>query len=211
MAGFDKLLRAFYLEASAVSGLTILLSALERGEHEVAITVPEEELRPEGAKALDIGPTRIQGKMSIVEPRYVFIGTLTGVYLRQCDRCLTETEVPFKIDVVWSFEHGTGSDFVETVSGHGDEDLAKDESETVFFEGSEIDLSRQTWEELVLSAPSKTLCKESCAGLCPHCGTDLNTSSCTCQGKESPKDFGNSVFSGLANLFPYLDPKRSKE
>jgi uncharacterized protein len=187
------------------------LSALERGEHEVDLTVQEEDLRPEGAKTLGIGPVRIHGKVEVVEPRYVFIGTLAGVYLRQCDRCLTETEVPFKFDVIWSFEQGAASEFVEAVSEYGERDRAEDDSETVFFDGSEIDLTYPAWEELVLLAPSKTLCNEDCAGLCPHCGANLNTTSCSCPREESLEEFGNSGLSGLANLFPDLDPKRSKE
>ncbi|MEA3364296.1 MAG: DUF177 domain-containing protein, partial [Candidatus Hydrogenedentes bacterium] len=198
-------------EANAVSGLTMPLVALERGEQEVDLTVQEEDLRPAGAKPLDIGPVRIRGKVQVVEPRYVFIGTLTGVYFRQCDRCLKEIEVPFNFDVLWSFERGTASQFIESVSEYGEHDLVEDESETVLFDGSEIDLALQAWEELVLSAPSKTLCKEDCAGLCPYCGADLNTTTCSCRGKESPKEFGNKGLSGLASLFPDLDPKRSKE
>ena len=27
----------------------------------------------------------------------------------------------------------------------------------------------------------KPLCSESCRGLCPECGANLNTASCTCQ------------------------------
>ncbi len=194
-----------------MSGLRISLSALERGEHEVDVTVPEAVLRPEGSPELGIGLTRIQGKMNVVEPRYVFIGTLSGVYLRQCDRCLVETEVPFAVEVIWSFEQGAASEPFEAVSERDDEDFASDESETVLFDGCEIDITRQTWEELVLSAPSKTLCREDCAGLCPQCGANRNEAPCTCGGEDLPKDFGNSGFSGLANLFPDLDPNRSKE
>ena len=149
--------------------------------------------------------------MNVVEPRYVFIGTLTGSYLRQCDRCLAETEVPFTFDVIWSFEQGTPSEFVETVSEHDEEDFVDDESDTVLFEGGEIDLARQTWEELVLSAPSKTLCNEDCAGLCPQCGANRNEAPCDCGGENPPAEFGNNGLSGLANLFPDLAPKRSKE
>jgi uncharacterized protein len=27
----------------------------------------------------------------------------------------------------------------------------------------------------------KPLCSETCKGICPHCGTDLNKGSCTCE------------------------------
>jgi len=199
------------LEVNAVSGLKIPLSALERGEHEVDITVPETGLRPEGAKALEIGLTRIQGRMSCVDPRFVFIGTLTGEYLRPCDRCLVATQVPFSLDVIWTFEQGPALGLAEAAAESDDDGFVDDESETVYFDGSEIDLASQAWEELVLFAPSKTLCDEDCAGLCPQCGANRNTAPCACGGEPPAAEFGNSGFSGLVNLFPDLDPKRSKE
>jgi len=194
-----------------VSGLKIPLSALERGEHEIDITVPEGGLRPPEAKALEVGPVHIQGRISRVEPRFVFIGTLTGEYLRQCDRCLAPVQVPFELEVIWPFEPGPAGEAAELAAESGDGDLEDNESDTVYFDGGEIDLAAPAWEELVLSAPLKTLCEDDCAGLCPHCGANRNTAPCHCGGKAPLTEFGNSGFSGLAALFPELDPKRSKE
>jgi uncharacterized protein len=52
------------------------------------------------------------------------------------------------------------------------------------FWGRTLDLSDQVWESLLMLLPSKLLCREDCAGLCPHCGTDLNISSCSCAPRE---------------------------
>ena len=48
-------------------------------------------------------------------------------------------------------------------------------------EGEQLDLEPMVREVLVLDAPQSPLCRPDCAGLCPQCGTDLNTGSCGCQ------------------------------
>ena len=35
-------------------------------------------------------------------------------------------------------------------------------------------------EQFYLALPMKPLCREDCAGLCPRCGTNRNTGSCSC-------------------------------
>lgn len=35
-------------------------------------------------------------------------------------------------------------------------------------------------EEALLSVPVKKLCREQCAGICSHCGVNLNTEKCRC-------------------------------
>ncbi|MBN1894148.1 DUF177 domain-containing protein [bacterium] len=45
---------------------------------------------------------------------------------------------------------------------------------------NELDLSADLTDALVLALPSKRLCREDCAGLCPGCGANLNETSCGC-------------------------------
>jgi uncharacterized protein len=50
-------------------------------------------------------------------------------------------------------------------------------------------------EQVFLSLPMKSICKEECLGLCPICGDDLNQGPCRCrQGKTNP------AFSKLESL-----------
>jgi len=44
----------------------------------------------------------------------------------------------------------------------------------------EIDTLDDLREALILEHPIRFLCRENCAGLCPHCGADLNNGSCGC-------------------------------
>ncbi len=65
----------------------------------------------------------------------------------------------------------------------------------------EIDLADALRDELSLSVPLAPLCSRACRGLCPACGSDLNTE--PCGGHSEP---AGSPFSALAGL---LDPPQT--
>jgi len=44
----------------------------------------------------------------------------------------------------------------------------------------EIDTLADIRDDLILSHPERFLCKDDCKGLCPNCGSDLNTVKCQC-------------------------------
>jgi uncharacterized protein len=46
--------------------------------------------------------------------------------------------------------------------------------------GEQIDLTDMVRENLLLDAPVAPLCRPDCAGLCPVCGIDFNSASCSC-------------------------------
>ena len=52
-----------------------------------------------------------------------------------------------------------------------------------FSANMEIPFSDLVRESLILAEPLKSVCSETCRGLCPHCGINLNTAQCGCQGK----------------------------
>jgi uncharacterized protein len=64
--------------------------------------------------------------------------------------------------------------------------------EVDFIKGDTIDLSDIVREQVYLSLPMRSICKESCRGLCPVCGANLNESSCLCRKPE-----GHPAFSKL--------------
>ncbi len=93
-----------------------------------------------------------------------------------CARCLEtfrhRMNVPLHIDLAPLKEAG----IVE-----GDEiELETDDLNFAFYKGEEIDLGEIIREMLVLDVPLRYLCKESCKGLCPQCGQNLNLGTCAC-------------------------------
>lgn len=79
-----------------------------------------------------------------------------------CDRCLKE----FVGEYDYSFEHT----LVRNCNGDNDE--------YVVCEDNTLDLNELAVSDILLSLPTKILCKEDCKGLCFVCGADLNESDC---------------------------------
>lgn len=52
-----------------------------------------------------------------------------------------------------------------------------------------IDLDQVLAEQLQLQVPFQPLCREDCKGLCPQCGTDLNTGRCACAKLQKASPF----------------------
>ncbi|MEX2116401.1 MAG: DUF177 domain-containing protein [Bacteroidota bacterium] len=93
-----------------------------------------------------------------------------------CDRCLDE----FRQDVM--SEHT----IVYIQGGDPPEDLEKSqEIQYLPKDVNIIDLGEDVRQFMILSVPVKMLCKEECAGLCPVCGSNRNTSQCSCTAEET--------------------------
>lgn len=89
----------------------------------------------------------------------------------ECDRCLDAFEKPL-LSTYTMYYLGEGSE-------RGD--LDPSEVQVLSPGTSVIDLTDDIRQTVLLSVPLKLLCRETCAGLCPLCGTNLNTGSCSCR------------------------------
>ena len=96
-------------------------------------------------------------------------------YSGECARCLAPVNGVFSLD------------FERTVALEGmlsEEQLEENIDEYVVLSGNELDIDEQLREELVLSFPTKLLCSEDCAGLCPKCGKPRRDGDCGCPTRE---------------------------
>jgi uncharacterized protein len=91
--------------------------------------------------------------------------------LLDCDRCLVNFEQELSFD--FSQEYFLGG-------------FRENEEELLVSKNFEIDIEGPIREEIILAMPVKKLCHKGCRGLCPHCGTSLNTEKCSC-GKAKNK------------------------
>ena len=64
-------------------------------------------------------------------------------------------------------------------------ELHENDTRTAFFTGTKLAIADILREQMLLTVPMKALCKIDCKGLCPTCGTNLNSGSCGCP----PEDF----------------------
>jgi uncharacterized protein len=107
--------------------------------------------------------------------RYRVAGHITGELELTCSRCLE----PFTLPVVGDFDLR----YVPRTenAGEGEQEVGEDDLTTAFYDDDHIDLSGLITEQFVLALPMKPLCSEHCKGLCPQCGTNLNTGTCDCR------------------------------
>lgn len=60
-------------------------------------------------------------------------------------------------------------------------ELSREDLETEFYAGEEINLTPSVQDQVLLAIPQKAVCREECRGLCPKCGKNLNREGCQCQ------------------------------
>ncbi|RPI48951.1 MAG: DUF177 domain-containing protein [Acidobacteria bacterium] len=114
--------------------------------------------------------------------RYRVAGHLTGEIELTCSRCLEPFTMPIATDFDLRYVPRLEN------AGEGEREVAEDDLATAFYENDEIDLSHLIMEQFQLALPMKPLCMEGCKGLCPQCGTNLNTGSCDCRQEwEDPR------------------------
>ena len=108
-----------------------------------------------------------------------------------CARCVEPVPTPLKgnFDLIFRPE---GADAVS-----GEHAITEDETEIGYYQESGLLLEDVVREQVLLSLPSRTLCKPDCKGLCPRCGQNLNLAKCSCD--EAPADPRWNALAGLAD------------
>jgi len=66
-------------------------------------------------------------------------------------------------------------------------ELEKEELDTHYYEGEELDLNEILQEEIVLNIPMRAVCKEDCKGLCERCGGNRNLGECKCENQRNTR------------------------
>jgi len=91
-----------------------------------------------------------------------------------CCRCLE----PFTTPVEINFQE----EFFPTIDIHTGLPIEapEDDKAALIDDSHVLDLGEMVRQYLLLSLPMHPLCREDCAGLCPHCGHNLNEGPCAC-------------------------------
>ena len=90
-------------------------------------------------------------------------------YQAPCDRCGEEHERKYSFDII------------RTIVSRLEND---DTDEMTVVPDMKLDLEEFCYADIIMSLPTKHLCKEDCKGLCPSCGTNLNLGRCDCRAEE---------------------------
>jgi uncharacterized protein len=104
----------------------------------------------------------------------VFIdGTVAANLETSCCRCLETTHLPVSSSFKYTFSPPPDQPREEW-------ELSAEDLDFAYYEEDIIDMDTLIFEQIALQIPVKPLCMEGCKGLCPHCGINLNVTSCQC-------------------------------
>jgi uncharacterized protein len=137
-----------------------------------------------GEELTQTGPLAVQGRAEIIEehrgPKEVVSdirirGSYNGDFEQPCARCLEPVAhlVSGQFDLIF---RPLGAD--QGVSDHA---ISASDTEIGYYQNGGLALEDVLREQVLLSLPVRTLCRQDCKGLCPRCGRDLNSESCTCE------------------------------
>ena len=142
----------------------------------------EEVLQPGriafGADVTQTAPMQVSGVAELLDKlhgREIHLsGSLATTVETICDRCLEPTPRPIEIEFDLFYQP------MKSIAHEEEIELKPAELEIGFYEGHGLELEEVLKEQVLLTLPVKRVCREDCKGLCPHCGTDLNETTCEC-------------------------------
>ena len=144
------------------------LGALDRGPVNVSGSIASDDPLFDDVDFELTRPVRVSGRLLNASlGRFYWQGSIATDVNAVCRRCLSSTPYQIDVQVNWVFTEDQETD---------------DPSEYVVPARADVlDLSEAIREELILALEAYVLCREDCRGMCPSCGTDLNTNSCDCR------------------------------
>lgn len=150
--------------------------------HEYHFQVSPDELGLNGSFTHDIV---VDASLDKTSNQFLLRSRIKANGAFECDRCLT------------MFDRTLESSYQMCYVTEGVNQQAIDPAEIQVIPSglTVIDVSEDVRQTILLSVPLKLLCSNGCAGLCPHCGANLNIDRCTCSEQS-----GDPRWEGLAIL-----------
>jgi uncharacterized protein len=158
--------------------MRIELEKLEGGRGDFAHVYQPEELNPVDERVNLAQPAEIKGKIRRTGDGVFVNGHVETRAQLECDRCLKPIQLPVSAD--FALEYITEADYESSSAAA----LSEEEMSVSVFDGDSIDVDEIVKEQILLTVPARTLCREDCKGICPECGIDLNTGQCNCAAEK---------------------------
>lgn len=127
---------------------------------QVAVRGPLADLGITGSRVPGDAEVTVDGILQAMPGGLAFTGTVTAPWVGVCRRCTAEAGGVLQVAVRERFARG----------GDGDDAYPLDDDV--------VDLSPVARDAILLELPPAPLCRETCRGLCPECGADLNVAPC---------------------------------
>ena len=155
--------------------LLLDLSRMRGAREHVDRTLEPSALPIDKEAGFSVGaPARLAFDISKDGHQFHLVGRVQSTLELTCGRCLEVAPLPVDLsfDLLYLPHHEN--------AGEGEVEVEDDDLTTAYYRDEQIDLGQLVVEQFLLAVPMKPLCRESCRGLCPECGTNLNTSTCSC-------------------------------
>jgi uncharacterized protein len=158
------------LRSLEIGELRISLSQIHQGvqDFEFKSARPELQIGIIGEKPHEVD---IHVHVTPMGEEFLVELSATGVGDFSCDRCGEPVRQALQGQVKTLFIGGPSAEGLE----------ATDEVRLITQENQTIDVLQDAVDALHLAVPVKILCRESCPGLCPSCGKNLNEGPCACR------------------------------
>jgi len=157
-----------------------------------------------GMELTQQGPMTAEGRADLIEehrgPKDIVSdirvrAAYSGRFAVPCARCLEPVEHPLQGEFDLIYRPFGIED------GSGEHSIGDSETEIGYYQKDGLLLEDVLREQVILSLPAKTLCRTDCKGLCPRCGQNLNSGSCSCD--TAPSD---PRWTALSDLRSRLKP-----
>jgi uncharacterized protein len=157
-----------------MSDLLFDVSHMREAHARVERTYPPDALPSDSEVYRIAAPFSLRCEVRKNRQQYRLVGRIQATLELTCGRCLEGyvLTVDEPIDVLFLPR--------AEPAAPAEREVEEDDLSTAYYEGQVLDLGQLMQEQFYLAAPMKPLCREDCRGLCPDCGTNLNTGSCDC-------------------------------
>ncbi|RMF84894.1 MAG: DUF177 domain-containing protein [Nitrospinota bacterium] len=138
---------------------------------------PEQLFAEEEREFVILTPVVLTGEVTKLEEQVFFRGVVSTLLEMVCSRCLETFRLPLELAIEGLFlpapsHWDPAADFFRADEGAVD---------TYYYREGRIDFGELIHDQICLALPLKPLCRETCQGLCPHCGQNWNEGRCECR------------------------------
>ncbi|GMT46551.1 MAG: hypothetical protein IEMM0007_0117 [bacterium] len=151
--------------------MKIIVSGIE--EHGIDLNFSERLSR--NSLLESIGPVNAHLRIDRRGEEIRIEGNIQGRVALQCSRCLVNFRKELSLNINLLYHPAAEVANEETY------EVSRDEINIGFYSNDELDITQVIREQLILNLPMKALCDETCKGLCPVCGADMNLQRCECR------------------------------
>lgn len=122
----------------------------------------------DGDKIAFNSEVNVEGTLTYDESIIIMDVNIKTELVLVCSRCLETFTYPIDIDIEERFTN------IKNINN----------DDVIFVENDSIDLTEVVENAIISTLPIKKVCSESCKGLCPTCGINLNKETCSCNNED---------------------------